>query len=62
MLNCFALTVTRLQNDKKMLFLRKQVGTYLLEFRKRNTFHILHQGVNSQCFRRESFQLRSLAR
>ena len=32
MLNCFALTVNRLQNDKKLLFSRKQVTTYLLEF------------------------------
>ena len=42
-----------------MLFSRKQV---LLELRRTDTFHILHQGVvNSQCFHRESFQIRSLA-
>ena len=57
MLNCFALTVNRLQNDKKLLFSRKQVTTYLLEFRRINTFYIHHQGVNSQCFCQESFQL-----
>ena len=38
-----------------MLFSRKQV---LLELRRTDTFHILHQGVvNSQCFHRESFQI-----
>ena len=29
MLNCFALAVTRIQNDKKLLFSCKQVTTYL---------------------------------
>ena len=57
MLNCSALTVTRLWNDKKLLFSHEQVPTYLLEFRGINTFHTLHQGVNSQHFHRESFQL-----
>ena len=45
------------KNDKKLLFSRKQVTTYLLEFRRINTFHTLYQGVNSQCSHRESFQL-----
>ena len=40
---------------KKLSFSRKQVTTYyLLEFRRINTFHILHQGVTSQYFRRET--------
>ena len=57
MLNYFALTVTGVQNDKKLLFSHKQVTTYLLEFERINTFHILHQGANSHCFHQESFQL-----
>ena len=44
-----------------LLFLRKQAITYLLEFRRINIFHTFDQGVNSQCFRRESFQLWSWA-
>ena len=32
-----------------MLFSRKQVTTYLLEFRRTDAFHTLYQGVNSQC-------------
>ena len=44
-----------------MLYSLKQETTYLLAFRRIDAFHILHQGVNSQHSRRESFQLWSLA-
>ena len=50
MLTCFAMEVTRLQNEKKFLFSCKQVTTYFLEFQRRNTFHALHQGADFQCF------------
>ena len=55
MLNCFALTVARLWNDKILVFSRKQVTTCLSKLRKINTLHILHQSVNYQCFHREYF-------
>ena len=61
MLNCFAMRVTRLQNEKKFLLSCKQVTMYFLEFQRINTFHTLCQGYNSQCFCRGSFQLGSLA-
>ena len=61
MLNCCGLTVTRLYDDKKLLFWHKEVTTYLLEFLRINTFHMLHQGVNSQSSSQDSFQVWSLA-
>ena len=34
---------------------------YELEIQRINTLQTLHQGVNSKCFRRKSFQLQSWA-
>ena len=41
----------------KKILLRKHETAYFLEFQRINTFQTLHQGVNSQHFRRGSFQL-----
>ena len=46
---------------KKIVFSRKQVTMYELEIQRINTLQTLHQGVNSKCFRRKSFQLQSWA-
>ena len=45
----------------KKILLRKHETAYFSEFQRINTFQTLHQGVNSQHFRRGSFQLWSLA-
>ena len=47
MLNCFAMIVTRTENEKKFLKSRKQVTKYSLEFQSINTSQTLHPGVNS---------------
>ena len=58
MLNCFALTVTRLYNDKKLIFSRKQVTTYLLEFSRINTFHFIKVLINTFHFIKKIFNLK----